>query len=235
MNPHKGDEGKTTSPARIGVFGGTFDPVHVGHLRSAEEIRQLFFLPRIEFVPAKIPPHKTGQPTTDISHRIAMLEMAVARNPFFKVSRAEACRGGISYLVDTLKEYRDRVSGDGEICFIMGMDSFRELSTWRCYPDLFSLSHFVVISRPGYTRPPLHEAVSREVASAFQECAGEDACLQHTSGQKIYFKETTLLDISSRAVRACIRQGESVRYLIPEDVEVYIQQNGLYTKPKGNA
>lgn len=233
VNPHKDVQEGIRRPERIGVFGGTFDPVHLGHLRSAEEIRQSFSLSRVEFLPAGIPPHKTGKPTTDVSHRIAMLGLAVARNPLFQVSEDEACRGGLSYLVDTLRGYRDRNPQDVSLYFIMGMDSFREISSWHHYPDLFSLSHFVVVSRPGYPRPKLNEAVSREVAAAFRECPEDDLCLEHESGCKVHFRETTLLDISSRRLREWIRQGQSVRYLVPEEVEAYIRQNGLYKKEKG--
>lgn len=212
----------------IGLFGGTFDPVHNGHLRAGEEIRQAFSLSWVEFLPARIPPHKTGQPLTHVSHRVAMLRLAVEQNPYFRVSEVEANRKGVSYLVDTLEAYREHYPPDVELYFIMGMDSFQEIATWHRYPALFSLSHFVVITRPGYNRPGLSEVVSEDVACSFVPSQGVTDCLEHASGHRIYFQETTLLDISGSRVRAWIREERSVRYLIPERVWEYVQENGLY-------
>jgi nicotinate-nucleotide adenylyltransferase len=221
-------QGTPLGSKRIGLFGGTFDPVHHGHLRAGEEIRQAFSLSWVEFLPARIPPHKTDQPLTDIGHRVAMLRLAVEDNPYFRVSEVEATREGVSYLVDTLKTYRDHYPSDVSLYFIMGMDSFQEIATWHRHPELFSLSHFVVITRPGYERPELTEVVSQDVASHFNPHGGENDCLEHTSGRRIYFRETTLLDVAARRLRTWIREERSVRYLIPERVWDYVQENGLY-------
>jgi nicotinate-nucleotide adenylyltransferase len=225
---------KRTGTKRIGLFGGTFDPVHHGHLRAGEEIRQAFSLSWVEFLPAKIPPHKTDLPLTDVSHRVAMLRLAVERNPYFRVSEVEASREGVSYLVDTLEAYREHYPADVDLYFLMGMDSFQEVATWHRYPLLFSLSHFVVITRPGYKRPGLSEVVSQDVASCFAPCQAETHCLEHTSGHRVYFQETTLLDISASRVRGWIREERSVRYLVPERVWEYIQENGLYASTRKN-
>ena len=214
------------------MFGGTFDPVHHGHLRAGEEIRQAFSLSWVEFMPARIPPHKTDQPLTDIGHRVAMLRLAVEGNPYFRVSEVEATRKGVSYLVDTLNAYRENYPSDVSLYFIMGMDSFQEIATWHRYPELFSLSHFVVITRPGYERPELSEVVSQNVASQFASHGGERDCLEHTGGRRIYFRETTLLDVAASRLRAWIRDEKSVRYLIPEHVWDYVQENGLYANTR---
>ena len=214
------------------MFGGTFDPVHHGHLRAGEEIRQAFSLSWVEFLPARIPPHKTDQPLTDIGHRVAMLRLAVDGNPYFRVSEVEATREGMSYLVDTLKSYRGNYPSDVSFFFIMGMDSFQEIATWHRYPELFSLSHFVVITRPGYERPELSEVVSQDVASRFAPYRGESDCLEHTGGHRIYFRETTLLDVAATRLRTWIREERSVRYLIPERVWDYVQENGLYANTR---
>ncbi len=216
----------------IGLFGGTFDPVHYGHLRAGEEIRQALSLAWIEFLPAGIPPHKTARPLTDVAHRVAMLRLAVRGNPAFRVSELEAVRAGVSYLVDTLQAYRERVPAETPLFFIMGMDSFREIATWHRYPDLFSLSHFVVITRPGYDRPPLSEVVSPDVASRFAPSGDGSDSLEHESGHRILFRETTLLDIAATRLRAWMRSGRSVRYLIPERVREYIREKGLYAEPR---
>ena len=216
----------------IGLFGGTFDPVHYGHLRAGEEIRQAFSLSWVEFLPARIPPHKTNQPISDVGHRVAMLRLAVDGNPYFRVSEVEATREGVSYLVDTLKAYRDHYPADVSLYFIMGMDSFQEISTWNRYPELFFLAHFVVITRPGYQRPELSEVVSQDVASQFTPPEGESDCLEHTSGRRIYFRETTLLDLAASRLRTWIREERSVRYLLPEPVWHYVQENGLYANTR---
>jgi nicotinate-nucleotide adenylyltransferase len=225
-------QGLTPGSKGIGLFGGTFDPVHHGHLRAGEEIRQAFSLSWVEFLPARIPPHKTGQPLTDIRHRVAMLRLAVEGNPYFRVSEVEASREGVSYLVDTLKAYREHYPADVSLYFIMGMDSYQEIATWHRYPELFSLSNFVVITRPGYERPEMSGVVSREVASQFSVDEGETDCLEHTGGHRIYFRETTLMDVAASRLRTWIREERSVRYLIPERVWDYVQENGLYANTR---
>jgi nicotinate-nucleotide adenylyltransferase len=222
-------QGAVPGSKGIGLFGGTFDPIHHGHLRAGEEVRQAFSLAWVEFLPARVPPHKTGRPVTDVAQRIAMLRLAVEGNPYFRVSEAEANREGVSYLVDTLRAYRDRCPPDVSLYFVLGMDSFREIATWHRYPELFSLSHFIVITRPGYPRPALSTVVAEEVASRFAPSREHEDCLEHAEGKRIHFCETTLLDISASRLRAWIREGRSVRYLVPDPVWAYAQDKGLYT------
>ena len=222
----------TTGTKKIGLFGGTFDPIHRGHLRAGEEIRQAFSLSWVEFLPARLPPHKTDHPPSDVAHRVAMLRLAVEGNPYFRVSEVEASREGVSYLVDTLEAYREHYPSDVALYFIMGMDSFQEIATWHRYPALFTLSHFIVITRPGYERPAVSEVVSEDVATSFVPCQEEPDCLEHASGHRIHFQETTLLDISASNVRRWIREDRSVRYLIPKRVWEYVQENGLYASPR---
>lgn len=213
---------------RLGVMGGTFDPVHLGHLRAAEEVRELFRLDRIEFLPARVPPHKTDRPVTPISYRLAMLEEAVGSAPGFAVSRIEADREGLSYLVDTLEQYRRTHGFDAAVHFVLGMDSFREIRTWHRYPELFALADFIVTTRPGYARPGLAEALPADVARAFRPVRSDGTLFEHESGKKIYFQEITLLDISATRIRQWLRQGRSVRYLVPDPVLAYIEKHRLY-------
>jgi nicotinate-nucleotide adenylyltransferase len=215
--------------SRIGLFGGTFDPVHRGHIAIAEEVCRAFSLGRVEFLPARVPPHKTGRTITDIRHRLAMLEKATAGHSCFRVSREEANREGPSYLVDTLEHYHQGLPAGTSLFFLMGMDNFREISTWHDYARLFSLSHFVVISRPGYSRPRIREAVPPEVAGLFTECHGPPAYLEHPSGCRIYFHEDLVLDVSSARIREEIRQGQSPSRWVPETVLAYIRENHLYS------
>ncbi len=228
----KRSRGAPAGAKGIGLFGGTFDPVHYGHLRAGEEIRQAFSLSWVEFLPARIPPHKTQKPLTEVKHRLAMLRLAVEGNPYFRVSEVEATREGVSYLVDTLIAYREHYPSDVSLYFILGMDSFLEIATWHRYAELFSLSNFVVITRPGYERPALSEVVSEQVASSFEPSRQEKDCLEHRDGHRIFFRDTTLLDIAASRLRAWIREGRSVRYLIPEGVWAYVQENGLYANTR---
>ncbi len=224
--------GPMSKPERIGLLGGTFDPIHYGHLRAAEEIRQIHSLSWVEFLPARIPPHKTDRPMTDISHRLSMIQLALAGNPAFRVSEVEASREGKSYLVDTLEGYRRQYPEQISLFFIMGMDSFREIATWHRYPELFTLAHFLVISRPGYPRPLLSEVVSHEVAASFLSPSEDTSVLEHKSGHCVYFHETTLLAISASAIRECIHQEKDPRYLLPEEVRQYILQHRLYNETR---
>ena len=219
---------KKSDPKKLGLLGGTFDPVHYGHLRIGEEIFNRFSLDRVEFLPAANPPHKIDRTFTCISHRLAMLRLAIAGNPSFSVSEVEAHRENLSYLVDTLEEYRDHYSPEVSIFFIIGMDSYQEISTWHRYPELFSLSHFIVTTRPGYKRPSLKTILSSEVARTFKSSENDQDAIEHVSGHKIYFQETTLLDISASMIRQKIRRSESVRYLLPDNVLDYINKHALY-------
>lgn len=217
-----------SEPIRLGVMGGTFDPVHLGHLRAAEEIRDVFRLDRIEFLPARIPPHKTDRVVTPISYRLDMLEQAVSSAPGFAVSRIEAEREGLSYLVDTLEQYRATHGQGAAIFFILGMDSFREIGTWHRYPQLFALADFIVTTRPGYGRPRLADALPADVARAFRPAHPGATVFEHESGRNLYVQDITLLDISATKIREWLRQGRSVRYLVPDPVLAYIVKHGLY-------
>ncbi len=217
-----------TKVKKIGLLGGTFDPIHFGHLRIGEEVLKQYSLARVEFMPARIPPHKINQSLSSISLRLDMLRLAIEGNPLFRVSEAEACREDISFLVDTLQAYRNRYPAGVSLYFIMGMDSYLEISTWHRYHELFSLAHFIITTRPGYKRPDLEDVVSPEVAASFTKSKENHGYLEHESGNRIYYQETTMLDISASVLRNKIRQEETVRYLLPEKVINFIYQNGLY-------
>src|SRR5712692_1998404 len=132
---------------KIGLFGGTFDPIHWGHLRSAEEVREAFRLDRIIFIPASIPPLKIKAQTTAAADRLKMVRLAIAKNSGFAVSGVELSRPGKSYTIDTLHYFAGKRPGDA-LYFILGMDAFREIGMWKDFQELFPLSHFIVTSRP---------------------------------------------------------------------------------------
>ena len=137
---------------KIGLFGGTFDPIHWGHLRSAEEVREAFALDRVLLIPAASPPHKKRQPTTSPGDRLKMVRLAIAKNPSFAVSTVEISRRGKSYSVDTIRHFAARWPKDA-LYFILGLDAFREIGSWKDFQEIFPLCHFIVISRPGHGEP----------------------------------------------------------------------------------
>jgi nicotinate-nucleotide adenylyltransferase len=213
---------------RIGVFGGTFDPIHVGHLRCAEEAREQLGLAAVLFIPAADPPHKARR-ITAAAHRLAMVRLATAGNPGFRVSTLEIERGGRSYTVDTLRALRARLPARTALTLLVGLDAFRDIGTWKEYRALFGLADLAVWSRPPDSiRTP---RALLPVAAQRDFCYGPDQkTLRHRTGNHIRFLTVTALDISASAVRLRLRRGLSIRYLVPPAVERYLRRHGLYTR-----
>ncbi|MGH7871900.1 MAG: nicotinate-nucleotide adenylyltransferase [Candidatus Binatia bacterium] len=212
---------------KIGLFGGTFDPIHWGHLRSAEEVSETFGLDRVYFIPSSVPPHKRGQTTTPARDRLQMVRLAVARNPRFSTSTIEMSRLGVSYSVDTVRQYAARKRRGDSLYFIIGLDAFREISTWKDFAEIFPLCNFIVTSRPGSKdHDPLRGtgiAVKKLFCYDFRK-----KNYRHGSGTRIFFIELTDIAISASEIRALVKHGKSIRYLIPSVVEQYIKRRGLY-------
>ncbi len=216
-------------PKRLGLFGGTFNPIHYGHLRTAEEVAEALRLSQLWFIPAALPPHKAPEGVTSFEVRLEMTRLAVGRHPVLKVSDLEGRRAGKSYTIQTLHILREQFGEEAELYYILGLDAILEIQTWKDYRDLFTLSHFVVLDRPGYDRTHLGEFLRREVHKDFQELPNGGG-FQHPSGYRVLFQETTLLDISATQIRRLVRAGRSVRYLLPEAVRRYILGNKLYLR-----
>jgi nicotinate-nucleotide adenylyltransferase len=213
---------------RIGIFGGTFNPIHLGHLRSAEEVREQQRLQRVLFVPSATPPHKGERGLASATDRLAMVRAAVAGNPHFRVSSIELQRSGRSYSVDTLRALHRRMP-ESAFFFILGADAFRDIATWHEYRSLFELCNLVVTSRPPDDDARLAEVLPVAVRREF--CYRRRLrALEHRTGNRIFFQRISHLDISSSAIRTRLRAGASVRYLIPPAVERYILRHGLYTQ-----
>lgn len=211
---------------KTGILGGTFNPIHLAHLRIAEEVREACGLDRVLFIPAATPPHKPLEGEVPFHHRLAMTRAAIADNPAFAVSDLENRRSGKSYSVDTLEVLRKEAPGE-EFFFIMGMDSFAEIASWYEFRRLFQLCHIVVTARPGSRGGAPPDLLPVAVADEFcYDCASQR--LVHRSGFSVIFLEETFLDISSTRIRQLVAAARSVRYLIPAAVETYLHQHALY-------
>lgn len=209
------------------MFGGTFNPIHLGHLRGAEEIREAFRLEEVIFIPSSIPPHKGTEKVIEAKHRLEMVRLAIGSNAYFSSSDIELSRPGKSYSIDTIRYFREKHRDS--LFFILGRDAFVEIETWREFQNLFSFCHFIVMTRPGSQKDTLSSQLPGALTLTFRYEPQEKAWL-HLSGNRLYLKEISFLDISSTRIRKLIEKGESVRYLIPSGVEAYIRKNGLYRK-----
>ncbi|HMA80837.1 MAG TPA: nicotinate-nucleotide adenylyltransferase [Candidatus Binatia bacterium] len=217
---------------KIGLFGGTFDPIHWGHLRSAEEVSETFGLDRVYFIPAALPPHKRGQTTTPARDRLQMVRLAVAKNPRFQVSTAEISRAGVSYSIDTIREFAAKKQRGDVLYFIIGLDAFREIGTWKNFTEIFPLCNFIVTSRPGSKESDPLKGTGVAVKKLF--CYDfKRGNYRHGSGTRIFFDELTDIAISASEIRALVKEGKSIRYLVPAEVERYIKRRGLYGSAGG--
>ncbi|OPY75983.1 MAG: putative nicotinate-nucleotide adenylyltransferase [Syntrophorhabdus sp. PtaU1.Bin153] len=213
---------------RVGIFGGTFDPIHVGHLRAAEEVRELFSLSRIYFIPACVPPHKRDQQISRIDDRLMMAGLAIKGNRFFKVSDIEAKRDGISYSIDTITAIEATF---GNVYFLVGADAFSEIDTWHRYTDLFSHTDFVVMVRPGHGGA---SGLAMFPPSVRQDMmVVDERTFEHVSGKRTYVQPITQLDISATKIRRYVAEGKSIKYLVSPAVEAYIARQSLYGRKTG--
>ena len=192
---------------RTGIMGGTFDPIHFGHLLAAEECHRELELDEIVFVPTGQPPHKCS--TSNQEHRYDMTLLATAGIPYFSVSRMEIDRGKPSHTVDTLKEFQASMEIETELWFITGLDAMLSISSWKEYLELPQLCQLVTVTRPGYSPKNLN-GLPKEIREA------------------IVFIEIPRFSLSSTNIRERIYEGKGAKYLVPDAVESYIRKNKLY-------
>ncbi|MFZ5816378.1 MAG: nicotinate-nucleotide adenylyltransferase [Bacillota bacterium] len=197
----------------IGVLGGTFDPIHLGHLALAEGAMHLAGLDQVLFLPNRQPPHKAGRPVSDAAHRAAMVQLAIASNPRFAYSDLELSREGPSYTIDTVRALQ-ALHPDWRLAFLVGMDSLLEITTWREYTTLLSLVDLLVVNRPG-----------------FPTAEGEAmlAALGPELSRRIRLLQIPGVAVAARDLRRLAAEGYPLRYLVPEPVERYIAAHRLYT------
>lgn len=221
----------------IGVMGGTFDPIHLGHLRAAEEIYWAFELDRIIFVPSAKPPHKEEECETSALHRYEMVSLATVYTPHFSVSPIELSRPGRSYSVETLREFR-RLYGEGDaIYFIMGVDAFLGIATWKEARELLSLAQIIVTARSGWRLDEVERSMTLEQLqllgnprfkyTKISEIPRETAKAHHEPFL-VLLVEVISLNISSSEIRQLVKVGRSIRYLVTDTVAAYIGKNRLY-------
>jgi nicotinate-nucleotide adenylyltransferase len=212
---------------RLGLFGGTFNPIHNGHLRAGVEIREAFDLDRVLYLPAAVPPHKEVRGLLPFAERLRMVRLAVTGQPHLKASDAERKNPGKSYSIRTVQYFHRAFPGNLELYFIVGLDAFLEIPSWKEYRRLFTLCHFIVIDRPGYSRRHLAEFLYREISPDFQSYPRQGRYV-HPGGNSVFFKPVTRLEISSTFIRRLLREGRSPRFLVPEAVEEYLLKKGFY-------
>jgi len=213
--------------APLGVLGGTFNPVHVAHLRLAQELAQDLGLGKVRFIPTGIPPHRTA-PGVEGRHRLEMVRLAIAGNPLFEVDDREIRRQGISYTFDTLTELRADFGGL-PLCLLMGADAFSALTTWHRWMEIFDLAHVVIAHRPGYPLDEMQAALPAPLRQAYlRRLATDSGVLRIVAAGSILTRQITALDISATRIRGQLAQGANPRYLVPDPVLDYIDRNYLY-------
>lgn len=219
---------------RAGLFGGTFNPIHVGHLRAAEEVKSGFDLDCIYFIPAALPPHKDTSGLVDAGDRREMISRAIASNPGFAISDVEIRREGRSYTIDTVKAFKEGQQEDTAYYLIIGMDQFFEIATWKAYESIFEEIPVIVMTRAqeygsdslkGFDAMVEHTRL--HVDKGYQ-ARPDEMRLVHATKQSIWMFEVTPLAISSSRIRELVREQNSVKYLVTDTVEAYILAKDLY-------
>ncbi|HSK63483.1 MAG TPA: nicotinate-nucleotide adenylyltransferase [Pyrinomonadaceae bacterium] len=193
---------------RIALYGGTFDPVHLGHLEVARRVSELFEIEKVVFIPAQIAPHKIGRPVTEPIHRYAMLALATQDDPRLVISTFELEAPDRRYTVDTVAEFQRRLGEATELFFIMGADSWSEITTWREWERLLKMTNHIVVTRPGYEVPPAPSGLR----------------------DRIFFTDAVVKDISATNIRRLANEGrhDELEGLVPQPVANYIKKYGIY-------
>ena len=212
----------------IGILGGTFDPIHFGHLRLAEEMLELAGLEQIRFIPTGTPPHRDS-PQVSAQQRSVMVRLAIADQPAFVLDEREVRRDRLCYTVDTLSELRAELGATQPLCLLMGGDAFLQLHTWHEWEQLFGLAHIVVGYRPGYTLDERIEVAPEALRKHYRErlCTVESMAQRPCGG--VAELAIPKLEISATDIRRRVAEGRTIRYLLPDAVENYIHQHQLYS------
>ena len=210
----------------VGLLGGTFNPIHYGHLRMAQELADALKLEEVRFIPSAQPPHKDDV-TVSAEHRAKMVELAIADNPIFTLDTLEMNREGASYTIDTLIELRESLGGDVALCLMMGSDAFVKLNTWHRWQSLLDYAHIILVQRPS-AQP--QEKLPSELETLLRDHYTElHDDLMHENAGFITMQPISAQDISSTRIREMLVNGESVRYLVPDITAGHILKHRLYS------
>ena len=219
---------------RIGLFGGTFNPIHRGHLWAASEVIKRFNLDRIFLIPAALPPHKTPGPVAKADDRLAMINLAIADLAGLTVSDVELNRPGPSYTIDTIRHFKHTLAKDARIYLIMGLDAFLEIHTWKSHQDLLEQIAFIVMARPAEDYPDARqgwrilETYLGSTLSADNQFDAEHACYILEGKQPIFICDIKALDISSTEIREKVKRKQSIENFVTSEVAEYMRLKGLY-------
>lgn len=214
----------------IGLLGGTFNPIHFGHLRMAQALAEALNLVEVRFIPSANPPHKAA-PVVSAQQRAEMVQLAIADNPLFKLDTCELNRQGASYTIDTLIALREDLGKDVSLCLIMGSDAFSKLDSWHCWDELLNYCHIVLVQRPDnpthskQAQPKLSDQLTAYLTNHYTENSDD---LAEKSAGYIHMQHITAQDISATNIRKMLANGHSAKYLLPEQVLAYIKQQHLY-------
>lgn len=220
---------------RIGLFGGTFNPIHFGHLRSALEIKEEFDLKSIYLIPSSIPPHKQPAFLADAKDRYEMIKLAVSNSLDFTVSDVELKRHGPSYTIDTIRYFKSIMSDDTKIFLILGIDAFLEIDTWKSYEDIFLNTPLIVMMRPGLrdkdddsNRKVFENFLKSRISAGYRFADSKSFYYMHDEKKDVFLFKVTTLDISSTKIRKILKEGKSINFLLPDKVNEFIKYKGLY-------
>lgn len=217
-----------TDTSLVGMFGGTFDPIHYGHLRVAEEIVEVVGLRKMYFIPAG-QPRLRHTPIATPEHRVELVRLAIKENPDFMLDDREIHRDGTSYSIDSVFEIKQELGEADRLCFVIGLDAFIKLPEWKDWREFFNLCHFIITARPGYVFTSIHELLPKRLDEEYSRrwVSSTDSLRNYANGL-IFTVSTSMLDISATCIRKKIASGRNVRYLVPDMVISYIKANKLY-------
>ena len=219
---------------KIGIFGGTFNPIHIAHLRAAVEIREGFGLDAVYLIPSASPPHKGTGDLAPAADRMAMVQMAIEGHDGLRASDIELKRQGPSFTIDTVCAFRRHLPEEAWLYLIMGLDAFLEIETWKSYQDLLHIIPLIVVNRPdaeGRLQPSVSHAVSNLLSQGELQgytCSADTPCFTHCEKQPIFTFKVTAMNVSATQVREHIRQNRTIDFLVPDSVRRYIDTRGLY-------
>ncbi len=222
----------------IGLFGGTFNPIHVGHLRAIQEVQNRFALDKFYIIPTALPPHKEPGDVVDAKYRLEMIQLSVSEYPELLksviISDVELKRSGPSYTIDTVNHFKSILPDSSRLYLILGIDAFLEIDTWKSFSDLFYLTSFIVMTRPGGVNTEgalkwkvLEDYIKGKISGTYKFSISQ-SCFVHDEKQKIFYVDINSPDISSTKIRDFIKKGMPINSLVPKKVDDFIINKGLY-------